>query len=77
MRYLITAVAMTRQTRRRAGKSWTQVIDTDLDAEYGEALLKAEPEDALLTVEQVFEGKQDLMSAGEVTKVIDVRELCD
>lgn len=61
--YVVTAVTLTPNTRRRAGKSWTQVV-TFVD------LLPSPRE-----VEVDFEDRYNLVGVAPSTKVIDVREV--
>lgn len=64
-KYLVTAVGMTRETRRRAGKAWTSVVEVEDEAR------------TPVQIEKDFETQQDLLSTGEIVKVIDVRELAE
>lgn len=69
MKFLITAIAMMRDTRRRAGKAWTEVIDTDVHEPYRG---KETPH----AVETAYENQLPDTSK-IVVKVVDVREARD
>lgn len=68
MKFLVTAVTLSRETRRRRGKARTEVIDTDtLDAYRG----FTDPMD----VEDRYEALHDV--GAEFVKVVDVREIAE
>jgi hypothetical protein len=61
MTFLLTAVPMSRRTRRRIGKSFTAVVDADAKFPF--------------SVEQKFERDYAIEHPQEIAKVIDVREV--
>ena len=79
MKYLLTLVPMTRETRRRAGKSYTEVVDTEREP-YAEdvkhlttAMHPAYSEvEAVELLREEYSRRSDTV---QMLKVIDVRPL--
>jgi len=61
MRYLVTAVPISRTTRRRIGKAMTEIIDTTVNKYYKGC-------NSPTSIERVYEGLN-------AAKVVDVREV--
>jgi hypothetical protein len=72
MKFLVTAVTLSRLTRRRRGKARTEVIDTLTDLRYRvtrDGAPITEPKD----VERCYEHLHE--EFGQIVKVVDVREV--
>lgn len=60
MKYLVTALAMTQDTRRRMGKSWTEIVESERGP---------------YSVELHYEREFNITRPNETCKVIDVGEI--
>lgn len=67
MKFLVTAVAISKNTRRRVGKSWTEVVDTDKDLGFMRC------GDDPRRVEETYQRKRGYPWMTEDVKVVDVR----
>jgi hypothetical protein len=70
MKWSVTAVAMSRATRKRVGKARVEIVDTETNAMFKDLT------DAYM-VEQMYEHfwNDTNPDSGDVVKVVDVREV--
>jgi len=64
MKFILTVVPMSRATRRRVGKSYTEIVEV--------------PDGSLpLSIEEKYEAERNQSPSSTVVKVIDVRPASD